>query len=93
MAGCTEQETGDLLHAYEIGALSEADVERFEIHLMHCEHCYEQVKDFQREAALLFEDSEVKEAVRGVCEADPNQDSLTGRFKRYLWPHSPFIWD
>ena len=91
MTKCTEQELGDLLHAYEIGALSDADTERFEIHLMQCEYCFRQVKDFQREAALLFGDDEVREAVRGIDRADWKQNSPTSKLKRYLWPDSPFI--
>ena len=91
MAKCTEPGTGELLHAYEVGALSEADVERFEIHLLHCKDCFEQVRDFQQKAGLLFEDDEVKEAVRRIDRADWKRDSPTSKLKRYLWPHSPFI--
>jgi len=53
----------ELLHAYEIGMLSDDEVSIFEAHLIECERCFEQVKNFQREAALLARDADVRKAV------------------------------
>jgi hypothetical protein len=91
MAECTDPEIGSLLHAYEVGALSETDAKRFEVHILGCEQCFRRIKDFEYEAALLFEDEDVKEMVDRIDRAHLRRHSPAGRLWRYLWPKAPLI--
>jgi len=50
MSKCTDERLGVLLHAYELKLLGKDEVERFEMHLLHCEHCFARVSQFQEYA-------------------------------------------
>lgn len=64
MSGCIDKKIGMLLHAYELNALSEEDAQRFEIHLLKCEHCFGEVESFRSEAAVLYADESIRAAAR-----------------------------
>jgi hypothetical protein len=91
MPECTDPELGALLHAYERNILPEADVQRFEIHLMKCEHCWQEVQSFKSEAALLATNGDVKEVVKQADATYSVPESTARKIWRYLWPDSPII--
>ena len=91
MSKCSEPDIGALLHAYELNALSEEDVERFEIHLLKCEHCFNDVQGFGHGAALIATDNEVKKMVRRADPTDLQSESATRKLWRRLWPETPFV--
>lgn len=92
MSKCKDPDLGVLLHAYELNVLSEEDIERFEIHLLGCEHCFDQLKNFEQEAALLTSDDEVRELVGdAVREEYPQAELLLRRLWRYIWPDTPVV--
>jgi hypothetical protein len=92
MSKCKDPDVGALLHAYELNALSPEDMERVEIHLLGCEHCFNQLNSFELEASLLSSDDEVKELItRAAREEHPQSESLRKRFWRYVWPETPFV--
>jgi len=86
---CTDADVGALLHAYEIGGLAEKDVERFEIHVLQCDHCYEAVQAFAPWAELLRTDRGIRSLVREAVEAPESAGSRLRRWGRYLWPPWP----
>ncbi len=89
---CNDPELGILLHAYELDILPEEDAERFEIHLLECEFCFEQLRDFERAANLLASDEEVKELIReSVTEEHPHPESFLKKLWRFIWPETPLI--
>lgn len=92
MSKCRDQNLGKLLPAYELNALGEEEVERFEIHLLECEHCFEELKAFEQQAALLVSDHDIRRVVQGLGgrETIPAQ-SLLRRVWRYLWPDAPVL--
>lgn len=53
MGACTYTEMSSLLHAYELGILSEPDCEQFERHLLRCPECRNKVERFQNEIVAL----------------------------------------
>lgn len=61
---CTDKRLGALIHAYELDALSEDDAQRFEIHLMECEHCFREVDSFKSQAEVLCADEGIRAAAR-----------------------------
>ncbi len=58
---CTDLDTGALIHAYEIGILTAEDIERFELHLMDCEHCMSQVSKFENEMVAIRTDESIQQ--------------------------------
>ena len=92
MSKCKDPDLGNLLHAYELNALSEEDAERFETHLLECEHCFNQLKDFEREASLLLSDDEAKQLIKeAATEEYPQSESFLRRLWQYLWPETPLV--
>ncbi len=88
---CTNTELGKLLHAYELGLLDEKEKDLFETHLLSCDFCFEELKKFMPQAALLRSSPEVgKELSEGLSEGDDSL-SLGGKLKKYLLPEVPMI--
>lgn len=92
MTNCTENELGLLLHAYELELLSEGDEERFELHLMDCEHCFDQVRHFQAERLLLTHDGQVRRQVHAFTRhGSMPAGSALKRLWSHLWPKGPLV--
>ena len=87
---CKEPEIGTMLHAYELGALSEEDTERFEVHLLKCRYCFDSVKQFETTAGLLRHDGSVKEEAASVG-SETTELSLLHRSLKFLWPERPLV--
>lgn len=88
---CTDSTIGDLRHAYELGALSVEDTEKFEIHLLSCESCYAEVAQFENASTLLRSDMDVRREARLAVEGKQRETSLVTSLLRYLWPESPLV--
>ncbi|MCK5126270.1 MAG: zf-HC2 domain-containing protein [candidate division Zixibacteria bacterium] len=90
MTNCTDKNLGALLPAYELGALSDEDEKRLEIHLMQCEHCLNEVVAFEKYAGVLRNSSKIKKAM--ARHAQPTQSiTSTKTLIRYLWPDAPLV--
>lgn len=89
---CTDKDIGALLHAYEINALSDDDLKKFEAHILSCEHCFEQVQSFETESEILRADAAVRREVRLAVDAKKvTRPSLVSGLLRYLWPDTPLV--
>lgn len=88
---CTDSTIGELRHAYEIGALSVEDTEKFEIHMLECEACYEEVSQFDDAAELMRSDVEIRREVRQAADAGETRPSLVSTLIKYLWPETPLV--
>jgi hypothetical protein len=92
MSGCKDTNLGRLLLAYEFGALSEEEAERLEMHLVECEHCFDQLDSFAPEAALLSSNNEVKQAIIDTYNEEYSEsESFLKRLGRYIWPETPIV--
>ncbi len=75
----------EMLHAYELGLLSEEERRLFELHLMECNDCFEKVSSFAESAVLLNEDSDIKEMVAGeVAKRFPEKEKSRSRSRRLI---------
>jgi hypothetical protein len=83
---CTNPEVGKLIHAYELSLLSEKDMESFEIHLLRCDHCYNEVTAFFDVARALEEDDEIQ-ALVATSEAAHAGSEIW----RKLWPERALL--
>ena len=92
MVKCTDPKAGELIHAYELNALPEEERERFEIHFLTCEHCLKEIESFEREAAVMNYDDELKKAAKEKAgDALSESESLFSKLRQYLWPEAPII--
>jgi hypothetical protein len=79
MSECVDRKFGMFLHAYELNALAEEEAERFELHLLECEHCFREVETFGRELMVLRTDEGINAAAR-----ESSRENIVERFfKRF----------
>jgi hypothetical protein len=86
MSKCVDTHIGKLLHDYEMGWLSDNERERFEMHLMECPYCFEEVRQFRHAAELLSEDETVRAAVAGAVEDVEREVTFWQRVRDLFWP-------
>lgn len=60
-------QSGQLLHAYELGLLDDTETQQFEIHLLDCEYCLAQVSKLQSHIATIRTDSVLQHAIAAQC--------------------------
>lgn len=88
---CTNPKLGEMIHAYELNALSEEKRDQFEIHLLECESCFEEVRSFEARADIILNDPEVRRDLKAAAVETSGENIRTGIFRRFLWPEAPFI--
>ena len=82
---CIDKETGKLLLLYELGQLNEREAERFERHLLRCNHCSRQL----HEKLPIFEAMQThKEQIRDELKAEglefqPQENLTTSLWNRF----------
>ena len=86
MKQCTNSQLGALLHAYELRTLSEAEIEQFEIHLLECEYCFDEVQSFAEESSYLVSDEAVKNLIAGFHDSPLPAPLAKKRLWKFLWP-------
>jgi hypothetical protein len=77
-----------LLHSYELGLLTEDEKERFEQHLLKCDHCVAELWRFETQAELLRSHEAV---AREVAEGVSAPESIGSRLRQWLWPDAPLV--
>ncbi|MCP4703930.1 MAG: tetratricopeptide repeat protein [candidate division Zixibacteria bacterium] len=87
---CDEKHFSDMIYAYELGLLPEKDRCEFEIHLMECDSCFENLNKFKQEATLLKNDPDVQKSVKQFIktydnEAEKSSSNITVIKPRKLW--------
>jgi anti-sigma factor RsiW len=90
MKNCRQPELGKLLHAYELGMLSDDDRTRFEAHLLDCEACFGEITQLEGVSSLLRDDVDVAALIRR--EAAPTASKpLLARWRESLWPQKNLL--
>ncbi len=88
---CTDKVVGELKHAYELGALSVEDTERFEIHMLECQSCFESVRGFEQAANMMRTDMEIRQDIRMAVDGLSRRKSWATSLLQYLWPQTPLV--
>ena len=100
MSRCTDHNLGQMLHAFELDQLDADLKEQFELHLLGCDYCFEQVSRFENVAGLLRSDADVRElvssraAVAGTVPEPAHaeeKESPWSRLRAFLWPETNFF--
>lgn len=87
MAGCSDNRYEKMLHAYELGMLSDEDRAAVEMHHLECDYCFEKAGKFNESARLIQCDSAVRETIHQIAEADKSDQTDDGSLdKKSSWP-------
>ena len=87
MPKCNNRNLSELLHAYELGMLSENERREFEEHLLSCDECSRRAVDFEVSVKLLRRDNDIAQAVTRASETDSAEKpgkGKTAKIWRYL---------
>jgi tetratricopeptide (TPR) repeat protein len=76
MSGCQDPRIAHLLSAYELGMLRDEERREVELHLLDCDACYAELRQFQHAVRLLKQDRDVRQAVRLMAQ-EP-EESVSG---------------
>ncbi|MBD3233825.1 MAG: hypothetical protein GF315_08890 [candidate division Zixibacteria bacterium] len=82
MKECNDPSIGQLLHAFELGVLTEKERESFELHLAQCEYCFEKFMQFQEVTLQIRAGEEAREIVSDM--AFPSAPSILSRIRAWL---------
>ncbi|UCC44669.1 MAG: tetratricopeptide repeat protein [Candidatus Zixiibacteriota bacterium] len=74
MSECIDKQLGRLLHAYELGMLSEEESDALEVHMLECMYCNDKVRQLQNTCDLLRHSPELRDFVGHL---DKNANSST----------------
>ena len=92
MSECIDKKLGKLLYAYELGMLQESDRDTFEVHLLECPFCHEQVSQMADAADLLRRDQDVRGNVRDLDRLRAEQVRLKPARQRCSNTRVPPLW-
>ncbi len=76
MSKCSNTNIGKMLHLYELGLLSEEDLQKFELHLLDCDFCYNNVQKFKPIADHINHYPEVRSTINTIVN-DEEQSAKT----------------
>ncbi len=88
---CTNSKIGIYLSAYEYDALPENKLEQFEMHLLECDYCMNEIKDFSKFSHLLSKDKQTHQAIRNLIPNITHPEPFFHKIKNHLFPHSPLL--
>jgi hypothetical protein len=92
MGRCINPSLGKLLHAYELKSLSPQEEEQFELHLLECDYCFNEVSSMADEIGALLYDDSVKETTAELARQPIQSGDQPAGLWRYLWPlKTPFV--
>ena len=84
MSECKDRRFREMLHLYELGQLNPEQLGEFEVHLLECDACFEDVQQFDRAALHLRHSDNVRNAIAQLADKKPETagDRPT---KKKLW--------
>lgn len=93
MDKCSDPRFERMLHAYELGLITDSDRDELEMHLIECEYCFKKIQNFERESKQIREHREMREFVRKVVseqeeKGTDTEKGLSAWFGRIKWRRS-----
>jgi hypothetical protein len=86
MEKCKSPEFENLLHAYELDMLSDADRSNLEIHLLECESCFQKSLKLKDAAAVIKSDKDAKNAIYNIIKKKDVARPSTNKILHLIWP-------
>lgn len=91
MSECINKRFEDMLHAFELGMLSDKDYNEFQMHLLDCEYCFERARKLEPAAEMIRNDCDFQEISRQMAdeklkqkERDDQRKTEASKFR--FWP-------
>jgi len=84
VSGCIDPRIGGMLHAYELGQLSKEDFELFSVHLLECEHCFNEVATSDTASEIVRHDEMVNRAIRNALAGSKGTAGFFERLKKWF---------
>lgn len=78
MAGCLDRRYRDMLHAYELGMLTDEERRDLELHLLECDSCMEEAGEFRDTIRTMRRSPEIRDAIEKIAD-DSTRDALEKR--------------
>lgn len=89
MAKCNDPAFENMLHAYELGMLSDDDRAKLEIHMIECNSCFDKSRKLKDAAEIMRDNIDSRSIIAEIVKKNESSTSLKQRFLRLLWPQSP----
>ena len=89
MDKCTEPRFQQMIHAFEVGLLTNEDRKAFELHLLDCEACSNEVKSFLPVSGPIRHDPTLRpdeEEVEAIMATDRDEKPVARRKNAKSWP-------
>ena len=86
MSGCIDDRFERMLHAYELGMLSEQNRRDLEIHLLDCDSCWRQVQELEPTLRIMKTDPDVPSSIERLAGRQAEQAGSSLRTGRRWWP-------
>ena len=83
---CNDPTKGSMLHAWEIGALTEEDAEQFEEHLLKCRSCFDKVLHFSASVDLMRKDRSIRKEIDRSVDGVIKHGTSAWKVRQHLWP-------
>jgi len=80
MDSAEEKRYRDMLHAYELGLLTDEERVEFELHVLECDSCRQELLDFRETIRLINHDTEIRATVERIAGPSEPNDLRTGRW-------------
>jgi tetratricopeptide (TPR) repeat protein len=72
MAECSDKRFQSMLHAYELGMLTDGERRELELHMLECPACLENVRQFQETIRLIRQDEDIRGTIDEIdAETSP----------------------
>ncbi len=84
MSGCKDRRFEKMLFAYEIGILPEDEKRELELHVLECEFCLGELKQFKEAALHIRHDENTRQTIREIVDSNADGQSAVIRTRR-LW--------
>jgi tetratricopeptide (TPR) repeat protein len=86
MSDCIDGRFEQLLHAYELGMLSEQDRRDMEVHLLDCDSCWQKVQVFEPALRIMRSDPDIPSSIESLAQKHTKQAGSFLRSRRRWWP-------
>jgi hypothetical protein len=83
---CIDKNLSRQLHAYELDMLSEQERDAFECHLLECDFCFEDLKQFAPRGTILSAAPQIRQLLDEMFPQPQSGTSLVKRIWQILWP-------
>lgn len=91
MSGCTDKRYENMLHAFEMGMLSDDDYNAFRLHLLDCQHCFERAQKIETAIEIMRDDADIREIPQSIINEQSKPAAVLPEekkplFKVRFWP-------